>query len=121
MSTAPLKELHDAPFRAAYHLVVDADEVRIARRALQDLITNQAHEWEIRRLARGVLERLLPGLQGKSVLSVPLSAEEMKISHTAIKLAFDDTRREQSSERTILRELLKKLPDEHAIRAIRLL
>ena len=44
----------------------------------------------------------------------------MKITHTAVKLAFDDTQREQSHERDVLRRILDKLPDEHTMRAIEL-
>jgi hypothetical protein len=44
----------------------------------------------------------------------------MKIAHTAFKLALDDTQREQSVERGVLRDLLSKLPDEHTIRAIQI-
>jgi hypothetical protein len=122
MATAPppLKQLPEAPLAAAYHLLVNVDEARITRRALNSLILEEAHETQIRRHARDVLAKLLPDLRTKNMLSVPLSAEEMKITHTALKLALDDSRREQHLERVLLRGLLAKLPDEHAIRAIRL-
>jgi hypothetical protein len=42
----------------------------------------------------------------------------MKITHTAVKLMFDDTQREQGEERDVLRRILDKLPDEHTMRAI---
>ena len=120
MATAPTKLIPEAPLAAAYHLLIDAEEVQITRRALNSLIIEEAHEGQIRRHARDVLARLLPDLRGKSMLSVPLTAEEMKITHTALKLALDDSRREQQPERLLLRSVLDKLPDEHTIRAIRL-
>ena len=44
----------------------------------------------------------------------------MKITHTAVRLLLNDLGREQDSERQILWQILGKLPDEHAIRAIEL-
>jgi hypothetical protein len=115
-----MKQLPEAPLAAAYHLLLEAEELRITRRALNSLIIEEAHESQIRRHARDVLARLLPDLHGKNMLSVPLTAEEMKITHTALKLALDDSRRDQHLERILLRSVLEKLPDEHTIRAIRL-
>jgi hypothetical protein len=54
------------------------------------------------------------------ILSVPLTPPQMKITHTAVKVMFDDTRREQADERDVLRRVLEKLPDEHTMRAIEL-
>ena len=51
---------------------------------------------------------------------MPLSPQQMKITHTAVKLAFDDTQREQAQERDAFRRVLEKLPDEHTMRAISL-
>jgi hypothetical protein len=47
-----------------------------------------------------------------------LTAEQMKITHTAVKIMLDDSQREQHQERRLLWSILEKLPDEHAIRAI---
>jgi len=51
---------------------------------------------------------------------VPLSPAQMKITHAAVRLLLNDLQRGQASEREILRAILDKLPDEHAIRAIEL-
>jgi hypothetical protein len=104
----------------AYHLHVDPDEVPVASLALSMLISDEAHEPQIRRLAREVLHQLAaePGTDG--TVTVGLSPEEMKITHTAVRLLLNDLGREQASERQILRQVLQKLPDEHAIRAIEL-
>lgn len=104
----------------AYHLYVDPDEVPVASLALRMLISDEAHEPQIRRLAREVLRQLAaePGTDG--ILTVGLSPEEMKITHTAVRLLLNDLGRGQDSERQILWRILNKLPDEHAIRAIEL-
>ncbi len=109
----------------AYHLLLDPEEVGVTASALRLLIADEAHQPEIRRLARGVLAHLQTEPVGepeppgaKQLLSVPLSSQEMKITHTAVKLLLDDLQREQSSERAVLWRIVDKLPDEHAIRAI---
>ena len=51
---------------------------------------------------------------------MPLTAPQMKITHTAVRLLLDDLQREQDDERQVLWQILEKLPDEHAIRAIEL-
>ncbi|HEY7933631.1 MAG TPA: hypothetical protein VID48_07380 [Solirubrobacteraceae bacterium] len=123
-----------------YHLWLDPQEVSITEQALRLLISDEAHEAQIRRLAREVLE-LLEGQPGSvhtlaepvtyddtqtsgsltHVLEVPLTALQMKITHTAVGLLLDDTQREQEPQRRLLWNILDKLPDEHVMRAIELL
>jgi hypothetical protein len=105
---------------AAYHLLLDADEVPVAASALRLLIADEAHQPEIRALARAVLDRLPAEPEPESVLRIPLSSGELKITHTAVRLLLDDLQREQHDERAVLWRILDKLPDEHAIRAIAL-
>jgi hypothetical protein len=104
----------------AYHLLLDPEETPIAALALRLLVSDEAHETQLRNLARDVLGRLDddPGADG--MLTVGLSAEEMKITHTALKLLLNDSQRDQQTERELLWQILNKLPDEHAIRAIQL-
>lgn len=101
-----------------YHLLLDPTEVPVAASALRLLISGEAHEPDIRRLAREALAGLdgEPGENG--LLSVGLSAQQMKITHSAVRLLMNDLQREQADEREILRGILKKLPDEHVMRAI---
>ena len=109
------------PAGVPFHLLLDADEARCVRTALNLLLAEDTHEPPIRPLAREALAALddaEPDERG--VLSVPLAPPQMKITHTAVKLRFDDSRREEAAEREALRRVLDKLPDEHAIRAIRL-
>jgi hypothetical protein len=56
----------------------------------------------------------------RGVLTVALAPQQMKITHTAVKLLLNDTAREQASEREILWGILEKLPDEHTMRAIQI-
>ena len=104
----------------AYHLLLDAGEVPVAVTAINLLITDEAHEPQIRRLAREVLAGLQAAPDSEGKLELPLAPEQMKITHTAVKLLFDDLQRGQASEREILRGILDKLPDAHVMRAIEL-
>ncbi len=111
----------------AYHLLLEPAEAAIAARALHLLIADEAHAPDIRALARAVLA-LLGESDGAgegqaapefgTMLPVPLTAPQMKITHTAVKLLLDDTQRDQEDERRLLWAILERLPDEHSIRAI---
>jgi hypothetical protein len=117
----------------AFHLFLDTDERPVAASALRLLIVDEAHQPDIRRLARGVLGRIDAEFEGEA-LRLPLSAPEMKITYTAVRLLLNptlfpytavrlllnDLQREQDAERQILWRIVEKLPDEHAIRAIAL-
>ena len=104
----------------AYHLFLDADEVPVTAGALRLLISDEAHEPQIRRLAREVLASLQAPPKEHGRLTVALSPEQMKITHSAVRLLLNDLQRGQASERQILRGILDKLPDEHSVRAIEL-
>jgi hypothetical protein len=104
----------------AYRLRLDREEANTAAGALRLLISDEAHEPSIRRIAREVLSELEREPVAGQPLEVPLSPPGMKITHTAVKLLLDDLRRDQADEQRLLRQILDKLPDEHAIRAITL-
>ncbi len=103
-----------------YHLLLDGDEVPVAASALRLYISDEAHQPEIQALGR----QALAGLEGEpdefGVLSLPLSAKEMKIVFFAVRLLINDLQREQAGEREILWRIIGKLPDEHVMRAIEL-
>ena len=102
----------------AFRLFLDAEETAVGASALRLLISDEAHQPEIRALARGVLGGLATApVEGKS-LTLPLSSAQMKITHTAVRLLLNDLQRGQDDERKVLWRILGKLPDEHAIRAI---
>jgi uncharacterized protein YjgD (DUF1641 family) len=103
---------------AAYHLFLDAEEVSVTGVALRLLIADEAHQPQIRKLAREVIDELgaSPDEQGR--LTVALEPEQMKVTHTAVGMLFNDLQRGQASEREVLRGVLEKLPDEHIMRAI---
>ncbi|MFN8162874.1 MAG: hypothetical protein U0R26_03410 [Solirubrobacterales bacterium] len=102
-----------------FHLLLEEDEVPAATTALNLLISNE-HEPPIRPLAREVLVGLQGPVDEHGIVSVSLTPQQMKITHTAVKLLFDDLQRGQADERDILRRILDKLPDEHTMRAIEL-
>jgi hypothetical protein len=104
----------------AYHLHLEADETPVAASALRLLISDEAHEPGIRRLAREVLAGLEAQPDERGVAIVTLSPPQMKIAHSALRLLLNDLQREQEDERAILRLILDKLPDEHTMRAITL-
>jgi hypothetical protein len=104
----------------AYHLFLDPDEVPVAASALRLLVSDEAHEPEIRRLAREVLAGLEAQPDDRGTLTVALGAGQMKITHSAVRLLLNDLQRGQASEREILWAILGKLPDEHTMRAIEL-
>jgi len=104
----------------AYHLFLDPDEVPVAAVALNLLISDEAHEQHIRRLAREVLVGLQGAPDDAGTLTVTLSPEQMKITYSAVRLLLNDSQREQADEREHLRAILDKLPDEHTMRAIEL-
>ena len=103
----------------AYHLFLEQDEVSVSASALRLLISDEAHEPDIRRLAREVLASLHDEPDG-GVVTVPLSQGQLKITYSALRLLLNDLQREQADEREVLRRVLDKLPDEHTIRAIKL-
>lgn len=49
-----------------------------------------------------------------------LTPAQLKLTHTALRSLLDDFGHEQPDVHAVIREVLEKLPDEHAIRAIRL-
>jgi hypothetical protein len=49
-----------------------------------------------------------------------LTPAQLKITHTALRGLLDDFGHDEGEIHTIIREVLAKLPDEHAIRAIQL-
>lgn len=49
-----------------------------------------------------------------------LTPAQLKITHTALHSLLDDFGHEEREVGRVVREILDKLPDEHAIRAIRL-
>jgi hypothetical protein len=47
-----------------------------------------------------------------------LTPAQLKVTHTALKSLLDDFGHEESDVHQVIKEVLAKLPDEHAIRAI---
>jgi hypothetical protein len=105
---------------AAYHLLLEPQEVPVTASALRLFITDQVHQPEIRELAGEVLAALQLEPDANGVLSVSLSAQQLKVTYSAIRLLFNDLQHEQVEELETLRAILDKLPDEHSIRAISL-
>jgi hypothetical protein len=108
------------PEEPAYHLLLDAEEAPVAASALRLLLADEAHEPQIRTLAREVLDGLQSAPTERERLSLALSARQMKITHSAVRLLLNDLGRDEAAEREVLRSILEKLPDEHTMRAIQL-
>jgi hypothetical protein len=101
-----------------YHLFLDAAEIPVAASALRLLISDEAHEPQIRALAREAIGGLEGPTGEEGRLTLTLSPQQMKITHSAVRLLLNDLQRGQSEEREILHAILSKLPDEHTMRAI---
>jgi len=101
-----------------YHLYLEQAEVPVAASALRLLLVDEAHEPDIRALARAVLEGLEGEPDERGVLTLELTPPQMKITYSAVRLLINDLQREQADEREILWAILDKLPDEHVMRAI---
>lgn len=106
----------------AYHLHLNAAERPVLAVALRLLLGDMAHTSVVRAPARRALERVgaEPALVPEQPLTMALDEAELKVVHTALHILFDDLGREDAAERGLIREMLDKLPDEHAIRAIEL-
>jgi hypothetical protein len=101
-----------------YHLQLDAAEVEVCVKSLRLLISDEAHQPTIRGLAREVLAGLEVAPDARGSLTVALAAQQMKITHTALRVLFDDLTRSEAAEIDVIRGILDKLPDEHTMRAI---
>jgi hypothetical protein len=101
-----------------YHLILHRDEVPVTGEALRLLISDEAHQAQIRGFALEVLAELEAEPDAEGRLTVSLTPEQMKITHTAVRLLFDDLQRGQAAERELLRGVIDKLPDEHTMRSI---
>jgi hypothetical protein len=58
--------------------------------------------------------------EGRFRYHLELTPEQLKITHTALRSLLDDFGHEEAEIQALIREVLAKLPDEHAMRAIRL-
>jgi hypothetical protein len=105
---------------ADYHLLLDPEEVPVTASALRLYLGDEAHQPEIQVLGREVLSGLEGTPEARGVLSLPLTARQMKITFFALRLLINDLQREQADEREILWRIVEKLPDEHVMRAIEL-
>ncbi|HEY0517472.1 MAG TPA: hypothetical protein VGD00_10155 [Solirubrobacteraceae bacterium] len=112
--------MSDASEPIEFHLILDAVEVVAAAQAVRLYISDAAHQPEIRTIAREVLASLSSDGEPDAALTVPLTAPQMKITYSAVRLLLDDLQREQAQERETLHAILDKLPDEHVMNAIRL-
>jgi hypothetical protein len=91
-----------------YHLRLEPDEVGVTATALRLLVSDEAHEAQIRTLARAVLDGLEGAPDERGIVSVALASKQMKITHTALRSLFRDLGREQADELEIVRRVLEK-------------
>ncbi len=108
------------PDEPDYHLLLEAPEITAVASALRLLIADEAHEPVIRGLAREVIGHLEAAPDERGRLRLTLTPGQMKITHSATRLLFNDLQRGQDEERQSLHAVLEKLPDEHVMRAIQI-
>ena len=53
-----------------------------------------------------------------TAFDLELTPAQLKVTHTALKIFYDDLGHEEHDVQRVVAEVLDKLPDEHAIRAI---
>jgi hypothetical protein len=53
-----------------------------------------------------------------TAFELELTAAQLKVTHTALKALYDALGHEEHDVQEVVAEVLHKLPDEHAIRAI---
>jgi hypothetical protein len=82
----------------AFHLFLDVEETSAAAGALKLLSSDEAHQPKIRDLARRVLDGLAAAPGEHGVLTLPLTSQEMKVTHTAVRL-LNDLQRGQDEDR----------------------
>ena len=92
----------------------------VAASAMRLYVSDEAHQPEIQALGREVLSALEGAPDARGILSLPLTARQMKITFFAVRLLINDLQRGQADEREILWRIIEKLPDEHVMRAIEL-
>ena len=85
-----------------------AKELGVTATALRLLVSDEAHEAQIRALARAVLEGLEGEPDERGIVSVALGSKQMKIAHTALRSLFRDLGREQAEELEIVRRDLAR-------------
>ena len=56
----------------------------------------------------------------ETAFRLDLTPAQLKITHTALKSLLDDFGHEEQDVHKVIKQVLEKLPDEHAIRAIEL-
>jgi len=61
-----------------------------------------------------------PSVEAPFRYHLELTPPQLKITHTALRSLLDDFGHEEPEILELIREVLSKLPDEHAIRAIEL-
>jgi hypothetical protein len=54
----------------------------------------------------------------ETAFRLDLTPAQLKITHTALKVLMDDYGHDEHDVQRVVRDILAKLPDEHAIRAI---
>jgi hypothetical protein len=65
-------------------------------------------------------DQATPPSAGPFKYHLELTPAQLKITHTALHSLLDDFGHEESDVKKVIREVLDKLPDEHAMRAVRL-
>ena len=93
-----------------YHLLLDRSEVPVTASAMRLYLGDEAHQPEIQALGRDVLAGLDGAPDERGVLSLPLSAKEMKIVFFAVRLLINDLQRGQAGERDVLWESSRSCP-----------
>jgi hypothetical protein len=107
------------PDDTAYRLDLTPTQTTVTRTALRSLRANFGHdEHDVQQVVRAALAKL-PESGGESgVHWLELTPAQLKITYTALRSLLDDFGHDEHELHRAIREVIDKLPDEHAIRAI---
>jgi hypothetical protein len=108
------------PDETAFRLDLDAAQRKVTRTALRSLRDNFGHdEHDVQGVIRAVLDKLPEEADAdESVRWLDLTPAQLKVTYTALKSLLDDFGHDERDVRRAIRQVLDKLPDEHAIRSI---
>jgi hypothetical protein len=107
------------PDETAYRLDLTPTQTTVTRTALRSLRANFGHdEHDVQRVVRAALDKLPEGGGDPAVTWVELTPAQLKITYTALRSLLDDFGHDEHEVHRAIREVIDKLPDEHAIRAI---
>jgi hypothetical protein len=107
------------PDETAFRLDLTPPQLEVTRTALRSLRDDFGHEeHDIQGVIRAVLDKLPGDEAGERVRWLELTPAQLKLTYTGLRSLLDGYGHDEHREQQAIRQVLDKLPDEHAIRSI---